>query len=141
MGSFCNKEGLLFTSFGFIVLLIYTTIPLLQNTYLVGGEINFTNCCNNSILISESESELTEGEDFITERNKAIEKSRKNIDIELSLQSLLISLPTKDVFHNNGMFISMKSIIKPKEVKSKPSLLQKLPIVFSVMKMKKHMHW
>ena len=141
MGSFCNKEGLLFTSFGFIVLLIYTTIPLLQNTYLVGGEINFTNCYNNSILISESESELTEGEDFITERNKAIETSRKNIDIELSLQSLLISLPTKDVFHNNGMFISMKSIIKPKEVKSKPSLLQKLPIVFSVMKMKKHMHW
>ena len=45
---------------------------------------------------SESENELTEDEDF-TERNEATEKSTKNIDIELSLQSLWksISPPTK----------------------------------------------
>ena len=46
---------------------------------------------------SESENELTEDEDF-TERNEATEKSTKNIDIELSLQSLWksISPPTKE---------------------------------------------
>ena len=46
---------------------------------------------------SESESELTEDEDF-AERNEAIETSTKNVDIELSLQSLWksISPPTKE---------------------------------------------
>ena len=46
---------------------------------------------------SDSEGELTEDEDF-TERNEAIETSTKNVDIELSLQSLWksISPPTKE---------------------------------------------
>ena len=46
---------------------------------------------------SESENKLTEDEDF-RERNEATEKSTKNIDIELSLQSLWksISPPTKE---------------------------------------------
>ena len=46
---------------------------------------------------SESEGELTEDEDF-TERSEVIETSTKNVDIELSLQSLWksISPPTKE---------------------------------------------
>ena len=46
---------------------------------------------------SKSENELTEDEDF-TERNEATEKSTKNMDSELSLQSLWksISPPTKE---------------------------------------------
>ena len=46
---------------------------------------------------SESENELTEDEDF-TERNEATEKSTKNMDSELLLQSLWksISPPTKE---------------------------------------------
>ena len=50
-GSFCKKEGLLFTSFDFIVLLIDTTIPLLQNI-VFGDEIDFyKDCINYSISI------------------------------------------------------------------------------------------
>ena len=46
---------------------------------------------------SECESELTDDEDF-TDRNEAIETSKKNIDIEFLLQSLWksISPPTKE---------------------------------------------
>ena len=52
MGSFCIKEGLLFTSFGFIVLLMDTTIPLLQNIFLVGGAMDFhKDCSDNSVSI------------------------------------------------------------------------------------------
>ena len=92
---------------------------------------------------SESESELTEDEDF-TEKNETIETSTKNIDIELSLQSLwkLISPPTKeeDILQQWYGWV-YQEYNKTKGSKSKSSLLQKLPVVFSVMKMEKHMHW
>ena len=43
-GSFCKKEGLLFTSFDFIVFLTDTTIPLLQNIFF-GDKIDFYKDC------------------------------------------------------------------------------------------------